>query len=325
MCLARESNEVQWYAHGWCALHLYAVQCRVGKCIFMHPSLPASHMSMAQLCIWGFFIGALRGSFRPCIAHTSSKYIWLYTQFFNTHVYSYHTILGEFTEFSKRGRFLWFSTNLCADLCFAMYYILGIIVYLSFCTFCCVFRPQFVCVCILHVTVYCIVFEYLNFVVFFVIVVFMHPCVLMCVFCTWTFYRIVFRYLCVFCNFTLYCIVFGHPDLRQFPPILRHFLHSRRHCIACPYNPHRGHLLEGIWHCIAFAIALTYNSRRGHLTLPCDAIARIALPITCTYSLYSAGGIAVHCMSLHIAWCCRGLVAMHCMVLRCVALTQFAE
>ena len=34
----------------------------------------------------------------------------------------------------------------------------------------------------------------------------------------------------------VYCIVFGHPDLRQFPPILFDFLHSRRRCIACPYT-----------------------------------------------------------------------------------------
>ena len=134
-------------------------------------SLAASHMStMDQLCIWGFFIGALRGSFRPCIAYASMMiHIPRYgiTQFHNTY----------------RCVSLIFCTNLCI-ICLC------------------------VCVCECICTLQCFVLR--------------QPCVFVCVY---------------FCICTLHCIVFGHPDLRQFPPILCHFLRSPRQRLACPYNP----------------------------------------------------------------------------------------
>ena len=59
---------VQWFETMHSAV-LYRVESAFSCCM---PSLAASHMStMDQLCIWGFFIGALRGSFRPCIAYAS--------------------------------------------------------------------------------------------------------------------------------------------------------------------------------------------------------------------------------------------------------------
>ena len=74
----------RWYsALQWGYIHADAEcsdmkRCTVQCCAELEsafscmPSLAASHMStMDQLCIWGFFIGALRGSFRPCIAYAS--------------------------------------------------------------------------------------------------------------------------------------------------------------------------------------------------------------------------------------------------------------
>ena len=80
------------------------------------------------------------------------------------------------------------------------------------------------------------------FLLFFVLICVLIVCVCECI-CTLQCF--VFRQPCVFvcvcnvyfCICTLHCIVFGHPDLRQFPPILCHFLRSPRQRLACPYNP----------------------------------------------------------------------------------------
>ena len=79
-----------------------AVQCKVQFMHFMHPSLAVTHMSMAQLCVWGFFIGALSGSFRPCIAQTSLLKCW--------HIYCTHESINtslQHTYWSNKSQYYW--------------------------------------------------------------------------------------------------------------------------------------------------------------------------------------------------------------------------
>ena len=157
-------------------------QC-IGNCI-------KSHISLAQLCIWGCFIGP---PINMSLNISLKIYLWIY-MWPNSAFEA--TLLGH--SRAPQGK-LWLILFLHAFLpCF---------VFVIFHVFC----EYGFCICKMYRIIFAL-------------------CIALYLGCFWywmcTVHSIVF----------VYCIVFGHPDLRQFPPILFDFLHSRRRCIACPYT-----------------------------------------------------------------------------------------
>ena len=128
-----------------------AVLCKVH---FMHPSLAVTHMSMAQLCVWGFFIGALSGSFRPCIAQTSKLKCW--------YIYCTHETINTSLQYKSPPLSVLY---LCVFCVWTLYlivfghhcvFVFVCILYLYFAWYC-IWASLCICICVYLVFVLCIV------------------------------------------------------------------------------------------------------------------------------------------------------------------------